>query len=101
MIGRSGMHRPLIILPHEREDFERESRAIATLYWQLSVVKEKGPLSLRSLAVLFGGQAARSWDGSPLAALMDFYSIRSLTFACARVCHCMLSGESAPPCFNA
>ena len=33
--------------PHEREDFERESRAIATLYWQLSVVKEKGPLSLR------------------------------------------------------
>jgi hypothetical protein len=28
------------------------------------------------------------------------YSTRSLAFASAALCHCILSGESAPPCFS-
>ena len=39
----------------------------------------------------------RSRSGAPAAV----YSTWSFAFASSRVCHCMLSGESAPPCFSA
>ena len=31
----------------------------------------------------------------------NIYSTRSFARASSRVCHCMLSGESGPPCFSA
>ena len=40
-------------------------------------------------------------DGDGAWGAHDVYSVLSLIFAASLVCHCMLCGASAPPCFSA
>jgi hypothetical protein len=56
---------------------------------------------MRSPRLMLGGACLSSSCGrvNPVA-WHPPYSIRSLAFAAAVVCHCMLAGSSAPPRFG-